>query len=211
MTKTEFLRGLSDSLTPLSDGERGRWLAYYGELIDDAIEEGADVAEAVAAFGNPKVVAASIFDEAEAPLLDVGEPADDARRRSGMLSVCYWLLSPFWTCGLLVVLTLALTIWVVVLTLLLAFWALMIGCVAFIPWCLGLAVYLAILGNGPGALFDLGSLGIMMGLSILLVLACPHVWRGFKRFSHAIAQRAVALWLRAMAVPKPHVREASHA
>ncbi len=52
MTKIEFLALLEQSLGSLPPKEIEKTLAYYGESIDDRVEDGMDEAEAVAALGN---------------------------------------------------------------------------------------------------------------------------------------------------------------
>ncbi|MBQ8964103.1 MAG: DUF4097 family beta strand repeat protein [Clostridia bacterium] len=53
MTKREFLEMLNERTARLSEAERDRLLEYYGEIIDDRMEEGLTEAEAVAALGDP--------------------------------------------------------------------------------------------------------------------------------------------------------------
>ena len=48
MTKREFLEMLNERTSCLSEAERDRLLEYYGEIIDDRMEEGLTEAEAVA-------------------------------------------------------------------------------------------------------------------------------------------------------------------
>lgn len=57
MTKREFLNELERLTAALSEGERARLIEYYGEMIDDRIEEGVGEADAVAALGAPEEVA----------------------------------------------------------------------------------------------------------------------------------------------------------
>lgn len=53
MTKREFLEMLNKLTSRLNESERHRLLEYYGEIIDDRMEEGLSEAEAVAALGDP--------------------------------------------------------------------------------------------------------------------------------------------------------------
>ena len=53
MTKREFLDMLNKQTSRLPEAERSRLLEYYGEIIDDRMEEGLSEAEAVAALGDP--------------------------------------------------------------------------------------------------------------------------------------------------------------
>ena len=53
MNKQAFLKELEQLTAALTEQERARLLEYYGEMIDDRMEEGLDEAEAVAALGDP--------------------------------------------------------------------------------------------------------------------------------------------------------------
>jgi len=52
MNKTEFQKQLRAALSSLTCRERARALAFYGEIIDDSVENGASEEEAVAALGD---------------------------------------------------------------------------------------------------------------------------------------------------------------
>ena len=64
MTKREFLEMLNERTSCLSEAERGRLLEYYGEIIDDRMEEGLTEAEAVAALGDPAALTRDYADPA---------------------------------------------------------------------------------------------------------------------------------------------------
>ena len=57
MTKQAFLDQLSRLTGGLSDAERARLIEYYGEIIDDRVEEGVSEEDAVAALGDPAELA----------------------------------------------------------------------------------------------------------------------------------------------------------
>ena len=63
MNKQEFLDKLKKKLSTLSKKEREERLAFYGEMIDDRVEEGLTEAEAVKGIGAVDVVAAQIVDD----------------------------------------------------------------------------------------------------------------------------------------------------
>ncbi|MBQ6348735.1 MAG: DUF4097 family beta strand repeat protein [Clostridia bacterium] len=64
MTKREFLEMLNERTSCLSEAERDRLLEYYGEIIDDHMEEGLTEAEAVAALGDPAALTRDYADPA---------------------------------------------------------------------------------------------------------------------------------------------------
>ena len=57
MTKKKFLESLGAELSRLPKREIEECLAFYGEMIDDRMEEGLSEAEAVMAVGDVKKIA----------------------------------------------------------------------------------------------------------------------------------------------------------
>ena len=57
MNKKEFLRVLSRSLRGMPRAERAQSLEYYGEMIQDRMEEGLSEEEAVARLGSADEIA----------------------------------------------------------------------------------------------------------------------------------------------------------
>lgn len=68
MNKQEFLAALARELEPLPREEREQTLTYYGELIDDRLEDGQDEGEVIQSLGAPKAVAEELLGEEEQPL-----------------------------------------------------------------------------------------------------------------------------------------------
>ena len=62
MNKREFLRSLSASLRGMPRGERAQSLEYYGEMIQDRMEEGLSEEEAVARLGSADEIARQILE-----------------------------------------------------------------------------------------------------------------------------------------------------
>ncbi|MBO7297471.1 MAG: DUF1700 domain-containing protein, partial [Clostridia bacterium] len=63
MNKKEFLAELQRCLRGLPDKDILQWLDYYGEMLDERIEEGVREEEAVLAIGAPREIAAKIVEE----------------------------------------------------------------------------------------------------------------------------------------------------
>lgn len=88
MTRKEYMRSLEEALQSLGEGQRAALLEYYGEMIDDRMEDGMDEASAVAAMESPADIAAQ--QRAEEPKREAapeanGEPmADEAMKFSSL-------------------------------------------------------------------------------------------------------------------------------
>lgn len=72
MNKQEFLAALARELEPLPREERERTLTYYGELIDDRLEDGQDEGEVIQSLGAPKAVAEELLGEEQPQLPNRG-------------------------------------------------------------------------------------------------------------------------------------------
>ena len=58
MTRQEYMDALEKQLQSLGEEQRAALLEYYGEMIDDRMEDGMDEASAVAAMESPAAIAA---------------------------------------------------------------------------------------------------------------------------------------------------------
>ena len=65
MTKKEFISALGKGLKRLPYEEQDKWLDFYGEMIDDRMEDGLSEEEAVAAVGSVKQIAEQILSQTQ--------------------------------------------------------------------------------------------------------------------------------------------------
>ena len=72
MNKQEFLSALARELDSLPREEREQTLTYYGELIDDRLEDGQDEGEVIQSLGAPKAVAEELLGEEQPQLPNRG-------------------------------------------------------------------------------------------------------------------------------------------
>ena len=72
MNKQEFLSALARELDSLPREEREQTLTYYGELIDDRLEDGQDEGEVTQSLGIPKAVAQALLGEEQPQLPNRG-------------------------------------------------------------------------------------------------------------------------------------------
>ncbi len=89
MTRKEYMRELEEALQFLGDEQRAALLEYYGEMIDDRMEDGMDEASAVAAMESPKDIAAqqrTEEPEREAAPEAKGEPMTDEAMKFSSLA-----------------------------------------------------------------------------------------------------------------------------
>ena len=200
MTQQAFIDALSAALASLPPADRNRSLDYYREIIGDRMEEGCSEEEAVAALGDPALIAKQILEETQSPVLETADPspasgnaanaAEKSRKALKAWEIILLILgAPLWLplllAGLILLLSFFLVLWVLVL------------CLYLIPVCLfssgiGFAVgaffFFPVPGLAPAALL-FGSGLILLGLGILLFIALGPVTRGIARLTKACFQR----------------------
>lgn len=120
MGKEEFLTALQDALHGLPAKDLERSLEFYGEMIDDRMEDGLSEEEAVAAIGPVEDLVAQILAETPLPRL-VREKVRPHRGLRIWEIVLLVLGSPVWlpllAAGVLVILAVYLVIWAVIVSL----------------------------------------------------------------------------------------------
>lgn len=177
MTKSDFLAELSIRLNGFSREDIAASLAYYNEMIDDRIEDGASEEEAVAAIGTPAQAAAHILEDMPlGKLLKV--------KLSGGKKLPTWAVillivgSPIW-------IALLASIFSVVISLFSAIWSVIISlCAAWLAFAVSplagifLLLVSTVQGNLGGGLVLLGVGCMLGGLSIFLFKPCLFLLKG---------------------------------
>lgn len=166
MTKLEFLTRLRESLSGLPEEDVESSIDYYGEIIDDRMEEGLDEAAAVEAMGDIDQIVSGIL--ADTPLTKLVK-AKLAPRRSfaGWEIILLILGSPVWlpllAAAVLVVLSVYLVLWTVVAVIYVAMISFAVGAVTGVLGGLALTVC----GSPARGVLNLGLGLICAGLTIL--------------------------------------------
>lgn len=174
MNKQEFLRRLSEALSGLPKGDREDRVSFYGEMIDDRIEEGLSEEQAAAAVGSVDEIAAEII--SETPLYKlVREKAAPKRHLKTWETVLLALGAPVWLSLLLsafaAVFALYASLWSVIVSL----WA---TCVSFAAGALGAVIFgvaASVCGNALAGIAALGALFFLAGLAVFLFFGCRFV------------------------------------
>lgn len=102
MNKTEFLNQLERLLKSLKKKECSKYLSYYSEMIDDAIEDGCTEEEAVNRIGTPGEIAQQILNEQDN---QPGKPATPMQKI--LITILLILGAPLWGSLLLAAICLA--------------------------------------------------------------------------------------------------------
>ncbi len=195
MTKREFTDSLRKALSGLPKEDAEERLAFYAEMIDDRIEEGASEEEAVAGVGSVDKIAARIVSETPIGKI-VKERVKPKRELRAWEIVLIVLGFPIWFPLLVAAGVMVLTLYIVIFSLILSLWAVELS---FGACALG-GFVLAVLSLLRGDLFPaLAMFGISVfsaGAAILFYYGCVAVTKGLIRLCGKIAYGIKRLFIK---------------
>ena len=143
MNKQEFLSQLRSGLSGLPQTDIEGHIGFYGEMIDDRIEEGVPEEEAVRQIGTVEEVIEEII--AETPLTKlVKEKVKPKRALKAWEIVLIILGSPIWLPLLIGAAAVILSLYIVLWALIVSMWAVEIALIASVFVSLTAAVMLAV-------------------------------------------------------------------
>ena len=186
MNKQEFLDRLREGLSGLPEGDIEERLAFYGEMIDDRMEDGLPEEEAVAGIGPADAAAAQIIGDYPLAKL-VRERVRPKRRLRAWEIVLLVLGSPVWLPLLIAAFAVLLSVYIVLWALIVSLWAvelsLIVGAIGF-P-LVGIALICR--GEGQKGLLHIAAGVVLAGLSVFLFFGCRGASKGAVRLTGKIA------------------------
>ena len=177
MNKQEFLSKLEAGLLGIPGDEREERLSFYGEMIDDRVEEGVSEDEAVAGFGNVDEIVLQIIDEI--PLTKIAKEKIKSKRKLKAWEIVLLAAgSPVWALLLIaaiaVVFSLYVSLWAVIVSL----WATFVSVAASgFGGVLGGAV-LIVGGETFSGLALIAAGLVCLGLAIFFFYGCKQATTG---------------------------------
>lgn len=177
MDKQEFLDKLQKALSGIPSQEVDEQLAFYGEMIDDLVEEGLSQEEAVQRIGSVDDIAAQI--KSDTPLKNIIK--EEAKRSYSLPLWAIVLLiigAPVWGSILIGVVSSIFSLVVVILSTIIILWAVSFaigGCA--IGGIISGIIHLT-LGNTIPAFCLLGAALVCIGLTILMVMVSKLTVKG---------------------------------
>ncbi|MFB0921785.1 MAG: DUF1700 domain-containing protein [Oscillospiraceae bacterium] len=181
MTKIEYLKKLKRALKQVRHEERGKSLAYFGEVIDDRMEEGITEETAVSELE-------SVEDAAERIIAEAAAQGQLKPKRSALEITLIVVGFPLWFPVLLtvslVVLTVYALVWVIIGALFLVSAALAVSGIAGI---IGLFMYM-----GSSAAFAIFGVGLVCsGHGIALFIQVLHMAKAYAKATPAIWNKLI--------------------
>ena len=186
MKKSEFMTELRSRLSGIPEDELLGRLEFYGEMIDDRVEDGASEEEAVAAIGTVDEVVSRIL--MEVPLRKIAK--ERVRRRRRMKSWEIVLLSvgsPIWVPLTITAFCLVAVFYAVLWVLDVTLWAVFASFAASALGGTAAGVAFAVAGNAPQGIVLFGASLVLAGLAILLFFASVWATKGCGALTARIA------------------------
>ena len=194
MLKQEFLNALRDRLTGLPQADIEERLTFYGEMIDDRMEEGLSEEEAVAQMGTVDEVVSQIV--AETPLTKIVKEKIKPKRKMRAWEIVLLVLGfPLWFPLLITAFVLILVFFIVLWTLVICLWAIELalwtGAIGALVGAVGFFItQWTILG-----IASLGAALILAALSILLFFVCKAATVGTAKLAKGIVHGVKRLFV----------------
>ena len=182
MTKLGFLARLEQELSLLPPEERKDRLFFYGEMIDDRVEEGLTEEEAVAAIGTVDAVVAQIVADTSLTVL-VKEKIKPKRRLKAWEITLLAVGSPLWLSLLIAALAVVVAVYVSLWAVVIALWAAFAAMVGSALGGLCGGIVIAADGHIWTGLALVAAALVCGGLSILMFCGCRWVSKGLVRLT----------------------------
>ena len=200
MDKQAFLTALRSGLSGLPQDDIEERLTFYGEMIDDRMEEGLSEEEAVAAIGEVSEIARQAV--ADTPLAKIAKERIRPKRRLKTWEIVLLALgSPIWLslaiAAAAILFAVIVSLWAVILSLWAVFASLAVSAVAAVPT----GAFFAVGGHGAAGLAMLSAGLVCAGLTILLFFGCMGAMKGILRLT-----KKITLWTKDRFIKKEDVQ-----
>lgn len=195
MNKQEFLTELRNALNGLPQEDIEERIAFYGEMIDDRIEEGMSEEEAVAGIGTVEEVRQQIM--ADIPLAKLVKETIKPKRRWRVWEIILIILGfPVWFPLLVAAGAVLLSLYVVAWSLIISLWAIEVSLWACV--LIGAAVAAVYLTQGQAlpALMMLGAGVFSAGVSIFMFFGCVAASKGIVKLTKKALLGIKSLFIR---------------
>lgn len=185
MLKNEFINELRARLSGLPEREVADRLCFYGEMIDDRIEEGLCEEAAVAAVGSIDEIVAEIT--ADIPLSSIIKERTKKTRRLSAFEITLIILGfPLWFPLLIAAFSVVISLYAVLWSLVVSLWSVFVALVGAAFGVVVGGIITLIIGNAFSALAFIGVGALSAGLSIFLFFGCRAATKGSVRLTKAL-------------------------
>lgn len=200
MNKQEFLAQLHKELAWLPKEDIDERLRFYGEIIDDRIEEGISEEEAVSEIGSVSEIVKQII--ADLPLTKIAKQRIKPKRNLKVLEIVLLALgSPIWLSLCIVTLAVIFSIYVSLWSIIISFWAVFNCFVACSFGCFFAGILIACSGGVPVGLFMIAAALICAALSIFSFYGCKAATKGIIKLT-----KKISVWIKSIFIRKEELQ-----
>lgn len=195
MNKKEFLDMLQARLAGLPQEDIKRSLEFYGEMIDDRIEEGMDEQQAVKEIGSVDEVVAQILSETPLQRL-LKEKAKPSRTLRVWEIVLLALGSPVWASLLLAAACIFFSVYILIWSLVLVIYCVSVSFAAGAVSGAAGSIMLLFMGNPLSALLFFGAGLICAGITVFMFFASKDITVAIAGLSKMLLIKIKSMFLR---------------
>jgi len=195
MNKQEFLARLREGLSGLPQDDVAERLTFYGEIIDDRVEDGLSEEAAAAEIGPVDEIVSQTIAEIPLPKL-VRERVRPKRPMRAWEIALLATGSPLWLSLLIAALAVLLSLYIVIWAVILSLWAVE---ASFAVCSLGGAaagLWLVCRGGGLPGLCMISAGLVLAGLSVFLFFGCRETTKGALLLTGRLARGTKSLLIR---------------
>ena len=182
MTKQVFLYELKKKLWRLPADEREERISFYGEMVDDRIEEGMSEEEAIQSIGSVDAIIFDILEEKRVSSTLLTKEPSRKRMKAGEILLLI-LGSPLWIAFIAVAFAVGISLFASLWSVVVSVWA---GAISLPLASVGGMIYSAFLlveGEFAYALALLGCAIFALGLSVFFLYGAKYLTVGALRLS----------------------------
>lgn len=188
MTKIEFLLDLHQHLDGLPEQEVADQINYYGEMIDDRMEEGLTEEMAVAQIGSAEEIATQIL--SETPITKLIK-ARKKRRLTGTEITLLILGFPLWLPLLVAAFAVVFSLWISLWAVVISLWCVPVSLAACgIGGIIG-GIILAVTSKALNGIALIGTALVCIGLSVFAFYGCKAATK-----ASAVLTKRLWLWIK---------------
>lgn len=195
MNKKEFLDMLQARLAGLPQEDIKRSLEFYGEMIDDRMEEGMDEQQAVKEIGSVDEVVAQILSETPLQRL-LKEKAKPSRTLRVWEIVLLALGSPVWVSLLLAAACVFFSVYILIWSLVLVIYCVSVSFAAGAVSGAAGSIMLLFMGNPLSALLFFGAGLICAGITVFMFFASKDITVAIAGLSKILLIKIKSMFLR---------------
>lgn len=195
MNKQEFLSALRNTLSALPQKDIEERITFYGEMIDDRMEEGINEEDAVAEIGTVDEIKTQIV--AEIPLEKLLKETVKPKRALRAWEIVLIALGfPVWFPLLIAAGAIILSLYIVVWALILSLWAIEVALWISVIGGIAVTIVFFVHGNFIPALMMLGTAFLLAGLSIFMFFGCVGASKGILKLPKKASIAVKSMFIR---------------